>query len=133
MTVTSSPYSAELQHRLQSEQGNIIRVKQAMVKELARFGLEGLQTAIDKPFSMVTLRKDPFDGAETLLGEWRDKHGQLIGNMQVMANGQAFAEFDVVAPHPSDSRWFVEAVTAWGPIAALKTELRLLPATGSNH
>lgn len=128
MTVSNSPYSAELQQRLHSEEGNINLVKQAMVKELSRFGLEALQTTMDKPFSTVALRKDPFDGAETLFGEWRDKNGQLIGNMQVMENGQVFAEFDVVLPHPSDNRWFIEAVTAWGPITALKTELRLLPA-----
>jgi len=34
-------------------------------------------------------------------------------------------------PHPHKPLWMVEAVTAWGRVGALKSELRLLPALGS--
>ena len=45
--------------------------------------------------------------------------------------GQAFAGFDVLLPHPRKPAWVIEAVTAWGRVGALKSELRLLPALES--
>ncbi len=74
------------------------------------------------------LRTDPFDQSETLTGVWRDLHGTRLGELQVRNDGSVYAEFDVVRQHPTDVRWFVESVTAWGTASAIKTELRLLPA-----
>lgn len=76
----------------------------------------------------VTLVKDPANGAQCLSGSWRDKNGYTIGSFQVNGDGSFFAEHDLVLPHPTDKRWFVEAMTAWGNNQKILTEPRLLAA-----
>lgn len=74
------------------------------------------------------LSQDVYSHEETLIGAWRDGRGMKQGEMLFHGDGTFYAEFDVVQPHPTDHRWFVEAVTAWGRGEDIKTELRLLPA-----
>jgi len=102
----------------------------ALRTELAKSGFANALTLVPREFSMRELRRDGFDGTEALYSEWRSPQGSLLGSAIVHGNGTFYAEFDVVRPHPTDRRWFVEAVTAWGKRGAIKTELKLLPVLG---
>ena len=73
------------------------------------------------------LSNDPASGEDSLVGVWRDAHGRKRGTLLIHADGSFFAEFDVIREHPRDGRWFVEAVTAWGRGAIIRSEPRLLP------
>ena len=102
---------------------------QAMRLRLCEDGLESEINLIPRPeLASYQLLRDPFDGSETLAGEWRDKYGELQGEIKVREDGRVYAEVNVIRNHPTDVRWFVEAVTAWGKKDDLKTELRLLPS-----
>jgi hypothetical protein len=75
-----------------------------------------------------SVKQDPADGSDCLAGEWKDKAGYRVGQVQFNGDGSFFAEHDVVKPHPGDKRWFVEAVEAWGRDSNIMTEPRLLAA-----
>lgn len=75
-----------------------------------------------------SVTKDPSDGQECLAGDWKDSRGGRVGSIQFNSDGSFYAEYDIVKSHPTDSRWFVEAVTAWGRDNNIKTEPRLLAA-----
>lgn len=77
---------------------------------------------------VFTLKRDPFSQQDSVEGMWLDRQQQRLGSLVFHADGTFFAEYDVVKPHPSKSRWFVEAVTAWGQGSEVKSEARLLPA-----
>jgi hypothetical protein len=74
--------------------------------------------------------RDPYSGEAALCGSWRDARGQRIGEIKFHGDGSFFAEYDVVLPHPTDARWFVEGVTAWGRDETIKAEPKLLAALG---
>ena len=57
--------------------------------------------------------EDPYSGQESLCGVWRNKHGYRVGEMKLHGDGSFYAEYDVALPHPTNARWFVEAVIAW--------------------
>jgi hypothetical protein len=63
-----------------------------------------------------------------LIGTWKNAQGQCVGRLVFHCDGSFFAEYDVVQQHPTDRRWFVEAVNAWGKHETIKVEPRLLPA-----
>ncbi len=71
---------------------------------------------------------DPYSGEETLVGTWANHRGYRIGGLKFHGNGSFYAEFDVAEPHPTDARWFVESVTAWGQGDTIKSEPQLLAA-----
>ncbi|SMF97521.1 hypothetical protein SAMN02949497_0091 [Methylomagnum ishizawai] len=71
---------------------------------------------------------DPYSGEETLVGTWTNARGYRIGGLKFHGNGSFYAEFDVAEPHPTDRRWFVESVTAWGQGTEIKAEPQLIPA-----
>ncbi|THG77216.1 hypothetical protein E5198_16815, partial [Pseudomonas sp. A-1] len=98
---------------------------------LARAGVDAPLAVAGTPPARGELREDPYDHSQALYAEWRDAGGALLGSLLVHADGQAFAEFDVMLAHPRRPQWVIEAVTAWGRVGALKSELRLLPALGS--
>lgn len=77
-----------------------------------------------------TRSKDPYSGLESLIGTWRNGHGHRIGEIKLHGDGSFYAEYDVALPHPTNSRWFVEAVVAWGRNDVIKAEAKLLPALG---
>ncbi len=71
---------------------------------------------------------DPYSGETTLHGEWRDVGGPLRGSLDYRADGTLYLEYDVLQPHPTDKRWIIEAITAWGSVDNLKVEPRLMAA-----
>lgn len=106
-------------------------IQSALIAELEKRGLGHLQDRIPAELSSHKMETDPYDGSQTFSGEWRSDGGARIGNVLIHQGGQVFAEFDILVPHPTDEKWFVEAVTAWGNADQLKAELRLLPALGA--
>lgn len=83
-------------------------------------------------FSLAVFQvvKDPYTGDENLHGTWHGSHGYRIGGIQLHGDGSFYAEFDVGEPHPTDKRWFVEGVAAWGRDEVVKSEPKLLAALG---
>lgn len=106
----------------------IDQVRDALRGELARHGIMQALSAVPQQLQHAELRTDPFDDSQSFYGEWRDPHSRMLGNLTAHASGEFFAEYDVLCVHPTDRRWFVEAVTAWGRTGVIKAELRLLPA-----
>lgn len=76
-------------------------------------------------FSAVT---DPYTQSRHLIGYWYNAKRQRIGQIQFLADGSFYAEYDVLQAHPGKKQWFVEAITAWGSEQAIKTEAKLLEA-----
>lgn len=116
--------------REQDALNSLTLIQSAMVAELERTGLGYLSERIPDQLTRYQMQTDPYDGSRTFSGEWRSAFGQRVGSVLIHQGGQVFAEFDILVPHPTDSRWFVEAVTTWGTMQQLKSELRLLPALG---
>ncbi len=97
--------------------------------KLAETGVDNAMTMIPPPDqAFFRLEVDPFDKSETIIAVWQNKQNEKLGEIQVRNNKTFYAEFDVIRSHPTDVRWFVEAVTAWGRKDDIKSELRLLPA-----
>ena len=106
-----------------------IRVCERLNDEILKLGFAaGAVPAVDWQAANFTLKRDPFSGEESVEGIWHDADGQRIGMILFHAGGNFFSEYDVVRPHPSNPRWFVEAVSAWGDGDTVKSEARLLPA-----
>lgn len=87
-----------------------------------------LTLGVDFDALVFALKRDPFSQQDSVEGTWLDPQRQRRGSLIFHADGSFFAEYDVVKPHPVKSRWFVEAITAWGRGTEVKTEARLLPA-----
>ena len=80
-----------------------------------------------------SLQRDTFSGLDSLVGVWmHPTRGYKTGMLLFHADGTFFAEYDVLQPHPTKSKWFVEAVTVWGKDDDIKGDPRLLPALGSS-
>jgi len=77
---------------------------------------------------VFSVGKDPADGRECLTGTWKDAAGYRCGQVQFNGDGSFFAEHDIALQHPTDSRWFVEAVEAWGRDTNVASDVRLLAA-----
>lgn len=117
-----------LQQRKLAERATLEEVRDALRSELARNGIEQALGAVPNDVQFCEIRKDVVDGSEAFYGEWWDANDRKVGSVIVHATGEFFAEYDVLIGHPTDRRWFVEAVTAWGRPGVVKAELRLLAA-----
>jgi len=126
---TTAPES-ELDRRLKREAETIAKLCDALRAQFERYECAELSAAIDDPLVNPELRKDSFDGSQSLYAEWRTPSGALLGYVLVHGGGQAYAEFDVLKPHPAKPQWVIEAITAWGSAGQLKAEPRLIPALG---
>jgi len=45
---------------------------------------------------------------------WRNARNERCGALTINSDGSFYAEYDLFCPHPRDTHWFVEMVTAWG-------------------
>lgn len=96
--------------------------------QVLKLGFDPVDVPIGDPRAAAyRLERDPASGTDSLLGEWRDRHGQKVGNLVFHADGSFFVEHDVVRTHPGDAGQFVEAVNAWGRGELILAEPRLLP------
>jgi len=121
---------ALLKARLAREIPLILRLKGTIVTRLHAMGMYQFDSTVDNGLVDFELRKDPYDQSESLCAQWINGHGEKCGNLQILGNGQLYAEFDVLLDHPTDERWFIEAITAWGSNGELRTDLQLLQALG---
>ena len=101
-----------------------------LLSEIHRLGFKAEQLAYIPDYAQARCEssRDPYSGGETLCLYWPNVRGDRIGQMKFHGDGSFYAEFDVVLPHPTDPRWFVEGVTAWGRGDVIKSEAKLLPA-----
>jgi hypothetical protein len=100
-------------------------------QELTKMGFAPGKVVVASPTDAeYRLDRDPATGEDSLVGIWRDAAGHKCGELLFHADGSFFAEYDVIRAHPSQSRWFVEAVTAWGRGSMIRSEPRLLPVVG---
>lgn len=118
----------ELDTRLLTEADTIEELRNKLIAECRRYDCEELIPAIEQPLVNPELRKDSFEGTQSLFAEWRTASGALLGYILIHGGGQVYGEFDVLKPHPQKSRWVIEAFTLWGEAGAIKAEPRLLPA-----
>lgn len=95
--------------------------------ELVKLALEKPLQAPQWNDAEFKVHHDPALGNESLEALWLGKNGAKLGSAILHADGTFFAEYDVIQPHPSKAKWFVEAVTAWGRDGIIKSEARLLP------
>lgn len=71
--------------------------------------------------------RDPYSGENAFIATWRDAKGNKLGDILFHADGSFYAEYDVIQPHPRDTRWFVTSIRAWGRDGNVKAEAELLP------
>lgn len=119
----------EVEDRVRQDFKLLMTAWAALRSKLTETGVEDALIMIPPPeMAEYKLNIDPFDRSETLTGTWRNTTGEKLGELLIRGDKGVYAEFDVIRNHPSDVRWFVEAVTAWGSLENMKSELRLLPA-----
>jgi len=112
--------------RCMREADTIVDVACALRNQLLRSGLPDV--VIPSHPQSCKLARDPYDGTTTLVGEWQNPKGKVIGSVVIHESGQLFAELDVLRLLPEDTRWLVDAVVAFGTAGDLRSELRLTPA-----
>lgn len=96
--------------------------------EIEKLGFDLGTVCLHSPDDAIyRLQRDPSNGEQSLVGEWRDERGIKQGSLVFHADGSFFVEQDVAQPHPGKARWFVEAVNAWGRDGQIRAEARLLP------
>lgn len=123
--------NAMLEKRLEDARPLFAEIWQRLADSLREAGLDQGLAVSGTPPARVELREDSYDHSQSLYAEWRTPGGGYLGSVLIHGDGQAFAEFDVLLPHPGKPKWVIEAATAWGYRGALKSELRLLPALDS--
>lgn len=95
-----------------------------MESELAHVGL-ALEPRPATDWVHYVQSFDPFDKQLTMTGVW-EAGGDVLGSVQLRADGGVYGEYFVTQPHPTKVGAFIEAVTVWGVPGALRSELRLV-------
>jgi hypothetical protein len=105
-------------------------ILQSLAKEIERLAFPPDQQPPMPQSAQAVLDtvRDPYTGSENQRAVLRDAAGKKLGQVQFNSDGGFYAEFDVIRNHPSDPRWFVEGVAAWGQAGNIKSEAKLLPA-----
>lgn len=111
----------------QSVEKRAQQIMQALEQEVSKLGFDNPVQLQSTEKAKFHLSKDPANGRFSLVGQWHNPHGHVLGNLLFHADGSFFVEQDIALPHPQKKRWFVEAVNAWGKGDDIKAEARLLP------
>ncbi|OHC91266.1 MAG: hypothetical protein A3J99_03835 [Sideroxydans sp. RIFOXYD2_FULL_59_7] len=104
------------------------RIVAALQMEAERFSATGDAPRIEFSAALFTRVIDPANQLPGYEGVWRNARKERCGSITFNSDGSFFAEYDIFCPHPRDSRWFVEMVTAWGNADSLSSEATLIPA-----
>jgi hypothetical protein len=122
-------FSNNLQERWEQVRALGESICSALSGEVKKIGLTDEKALLTAPWERARfeLQRDPASGQSSLVGVWKNANGQRVGSIIFHCDGSFFAEYDVVEQHPTDQRWFVEAVSAWGKNDTIKSEARLLP------
>lgn len=106
--------------------GSATRIVAALQQEAERYAVAAPEIALAAVhFTRVT---DPASQQPGYEGVWRNARNDRCGTLTFNGDGSFFAEYDMFCPHPSDPRWFVETVTAWGNAETIRSEAKLIPA-----
>ncbi len=103
-----------------------------LIEEIHKLGLplDNLASLPNYDEAGFTTAKDTYSGMDSLIGIWKNPNGYKIGEIKVHGDGSFYAEYDVALQHPTDARWFVESVVAWGKGELIRSEAKLLAALG---
>jgi hypothetical protein len=104
------------------------RIVSALQKEAENFTATGAMPKIELDAVQFTRVIDPGNQLPGYEGVWRNARNDRCGTLTINSDNSFFAEYDLFCPHPRDSRWFVEMVTAWGNKTSLRCEATLIPA-----
>jgi hypothetical protein len=121
MVVVTHPLPAELEAMAG-------RVALALQQEAERFSAPGAAPRIELTGLQFTRVIDPGNQLPGYEGIWRNARNDRCGTLTINSDGSFFAEYDLFCPHPRDTRWFVEMVTAWGNEASIRCEAKLIPS-----
>lgn len=120
---------SNLQAHIEQKQALGEKICEALLAEIDKLGFA------DKGFDNLSfdqlsfnLTHDSYANYDSLEAKWMGKQNNRVGSIVFHGDGSFFAEYDVVQPHPTDKRWFIEAIEAWGNETSIKTELKLLSA-----
>lgn len=103
------------------------RIVSALQKEAENFTATGATPRIELAAAKFTRVIDPGNQLPGYEGVWRNARNDRCGTLTINSDNSFFAEYDLFCPHPRDSRWFVEMVTAWGNETSLRCEAALIP------
>jgi hypothetical protein len=121
--MVNSKYSCQLPDELADLAANIVTALQG---EAARFTSSVPQIILEAvDFTRVV---DPGNQLPGFEGIWRNASLARCGSLTFNSDGSFYAEYDLFIPHPTDSRWFVEMVTAWGRADSLRVEAQMIPS-----
>jgi hypothetical protein len=104
------------------------RVVAALQQEAANFTSAGATPRIVLEEAKFTRVVDPGNHLPGYEGVWRNARNDRCGTLTINSDNSFFAEYDLFCPHPHDTRWFVEMVTAWGNETTLRSEAQLIPS-----
>jgi hypothetical protein len=102
------------------------RIVAALSLEAARYCSPGLVPQIARAALHFTRVVDPGNQLPGYDGIWRDARQARCGRLTINCDESFYAEYDLFRPHPTDTRWFVEMVTAWGRGDTLKVEAQMI-------
>ncbi len=105
---------------------------ETLIAEIRKLGFsqDNLVSLPDYAQAEFSTAKDTYSGMDSLLGKWKNRLGYRIGEIIFHDDGSFYAEYDVALQHPTDARWFVESVVAWGRNDVIRSEAKLLAALG---
>lgn len=100
----------------------------ALRQEAEKYTAVGAAPMIEMSAVQFTRVIDPGNQLPGYEGVWRNLRNARCGALTFNSDNSFFAEYDLFCPHPRDSRWFVESVTAWGRDETLRCEVKLIPS-----
>jgi hypothetical protein len=103
------------------------RIAQTLQQEAGRYTEPGCTPQIELFALSFTQVTDPANQQSGYEGVWRNGRNDRCGTLTINSDGSFYAEFDLFCPHPRDTRWFVEMVTAWGNRDSVRSEAKLIP------
>jgi hypothetical protein len=104
------------------------RVVAALQQKAENFTAVGATPSIVLAEAKFTRVVDPGNQLPGYEGVWRNARNDRCGTLTINSDNSFFAEYDLFCPHPRDTRWFVEMVTAWGNETTLRSEAQLIPS-----
>lgn len=104
------------------------RIVAALQQEAERCTAPGTAPKIELAAVQFARVTDPASQQPGYEGVWRNARNNRCGTLTINSDGSFYAEYDLFCPHPRDTRWFVETVTAWGNAGTIRSEAKLIPA-----
>jgi len=104
------------------------RVATALQSEAERFTAIGATPKIEVAEVQFKKVTDPVNQQAAYEGVWRNARNTRCGTLSINSDNSFYAEYDLFCPHPRDTRWFVEMVTAWGSVDSVRCEAKLIPS-----